>query len=424
MFMKKSLKTHTSVDDLKLKKKPKIILLTEYFPPEIGAGSTRAYEHAKRWVESGANVRVITCMPHYPSGVIPEKYMGKNFYKEEIDGIEVIRTYTFAAASKGFVLRSLAYFAFMISSIVQGSFYVKSFDYIIATSPPFSIGISGLILSKIKRIPLVLEVRDIWPESLIQLGQIKNKLLIKFLEWIEKIIYSNAKHIISVTDSYCSLISAKGIDKSKISIVKNGVDLDFFTPIEKDLELKGKLNISGKKIVSYFGNFGISQPIDKIIEVANILKKETSITFLIIGDGERKEQIHEMIGKFELNNVVIINSVKKNELIKYYSISDLMLVPLKKINIFLSVIPSKIFEIMAMQKPILLSVDGEARKLIEEAGAGIYSDLEKLEKFADDLSRVINDPVRLNKMAQNGREFVELNFDRNMLANKLLKIIR
>ncbi len=406
-----------------MKKKLNIFLLTEYYPPEPGAGSTRAYEHSKHWVELGHNVTVITCMPHYPTGIIPLKYRKKIIYKEKINGVSVVRTFTYAAASKGFVRRTFAYFTFMLSSIVQGLFYIKNADYIIATSPPFSIGISGLILSKLKSVPLVFEVRDMWPDSLIQLGQIKNILLISFLKYFEKKIYFQSKYIISVTDSFCSLIQKKGIPRNKIYVVKNGVDLSFFNLRERDNILIEKHHLAGKKIISYFGNFGLSQPIEQILYIAKFLINNIDIYFILIGDGERKKHVLELVNKLNLTNVLVLETVDKNELLRYYSISDIMVVPLQKIPLFKTVIPSKVFEIMAMGKPIIHNVDGETKEIVDEAKAGQYADLFDTEKFSNLLIDCLKDINFLKSCSVNGRKFVEEHFNRKKLAESYLKIL-
>lgn len=180
----------------------KILLLTKYFPPEPGAGSNRAYEHAKRWANMGVEVTVLTCFPHYPDGIIPAKYRGHNYYEEEIENIKIIRTYTYATPNKGKIKRSIGFFSFMFSSILQGYKKIGKPDVIIASSPPITVGVSALILSKIKKIPFIFEVRDLWPESIVQLGEIRNKYLIKIMEYLEKKIYMNAFKIVSVTDSF------------------------------------------------------------------------------------------------------------------------------------------------------------------------------------------------------------------------------
>lgn len=402
----------------------RICLLTEYFPPEPGAGSSRAFEHAKAWTNMGIEVTVLTCMPHYPTGKISAGYEKRVLIKEKIHDIKVIRTLTYATASKGFFRRFLNYFTFMLSSILQGWYYLENVDYIIATSPPFSIGISGWVLSKLKKTDLVFEVRDLWPDSLVQLKQIKNKYLIKLLEKIEYKIYEDSKIIISVTDSYCKIIESKNINKNKIKVVKNGVDTEFFYPQKKDEGLASFLNLNNNQIISYFGNFGLSQPINLIIDIARLLENNNKIHFLLVGDGEIKSEIRAKIVQYKLENVTLIDTVSKKELIRYYSISDLMLVPLQNIPLFEAVIPSKIFEIMAMRKPILFNVNGETRKLLEDAEAGVYVDFFNVTKSKEMIEVLLNNEEKLKLLALNGRTFVEKYYSRTTLAKNLINYLQ
>lgn len=400
-----------------------ILLITQYFPPETGAGSNRAFEHSKRWVKAGAKVTVVTCMPNYPNGIIPEKYKGYKFYAEEIDGINVIRTYTFATPNKGFFKRTLSYFSFMFSSVIQGRKKTKDFDLVLATSPPFTVGISGWILAKIKKVPFVFEVRDLWPDSIIQLEQIKSKLIIAILRKIEIHLYKSASKIISVTDSYVPIISKHGIAEEKIAVIKNGVDINFFSPARCDDNLKSQLGLSNKFVVSYFGTFGLSHSLVTLLNSAKILKHNSDIQFLLLGDGAESEKLKKYKDVHKLENVHILKSVPKKELIRYYTISDIMVVILKGIPLFETVIPSKIFEIMSMQKPIILAVKGESERIINEAQSGETIEPDNSEALSQKIFNLYNQPDLLLKYGQNGRMFVEKNFDREVIANRLLNIL-
>ncbi len=394
----------------------KILLLTKYFPPEPGAGSTRAYEHAKRWQKLGADVTVITCFPHYPDGIIPEKYKGHTLFEEEMNGIKILRTFTYAAPNKGKVKRSLGYFSFMFSSVLQSAVKTGKFDLLVASSPPITVGISGMILAMFKRIPFVFEVRDLWPESIVQLGQITNKAVIKILEFLEVLMYKRAAAIIGVSDPFVEIINAKGISKDKIKIIKNGVDLSLFTPLEYDKKLAEELNLTGKFVIAYFGTFGLAHALDKVLLAAYKLKDNAKIHFLLIGDGAEREKLNRMKKEFQLTNVSILPMIKKSELKKYYSISDLMLVPLRNLPLFDSALPSKMFEIMAMKKPILTTVKGEAQKLVENAETGKYAEPENPEAMAEAIKEIYLNRDWLKIAAANGRNYVENHFDRDKLA--------
>ncbi|RLD26159.1 MAG: glycosyltransferase WbuB, partial [Bacteroidetes bacterium] len=348
----------------------KILLVTEYFPPEIGAGSNRAFELSKRWIEKGASVTVITGFPDYPDGVIPEEYKNYKFLKEEYQGINVIRTYTVAAPNRGFLKRVISFSSFMFSSIIQGTKASRKQDILIATSPPFSVGIAGYIISRLKKIPFIFEVRDLWPESIIQLGQLKNKFIIKVLESIERFLYKKSIHIVPVAESTTAVLKKKGISKSKITVIKNGVNLNEVIPQQKDSELSVKLGLNRKTIISYIGTLGLSHALDKVLETAKLLSNKNEVGFLIVGDGAERENLLKKSQQYDLQNVCFIKKVEKEKIASYYSISDILIVSLKDLPIFKKVIPSKLFEIMAFEKPILISVDGEARSVVESANSG------------------------------------------------------
>ncbi len=402
----------------------KILLLSKYFPPEPGAGSTRAFEHAKRWKELGAEVTVLTCFPHYPDGIIPEKYKGHTFYKEEIEGINVVRTFTYAAPNRGKIKRSLGFFSFMFSSVIQGIYKVKKHDILIASSPPITVGLSGMILAMFKRIPFVFEVRDLWPESIVQLGQITNKFVIRILEILEVMMYRCAAVVVGVSDPFVDIISQKGIPRDKIKIIKNGVDLKLFTPGNYDKDLANELNLKGKFVVAYFGTFGLAHALDKVLLAAEKLKNEKNIHFIFIGDGAEKEKLKQMKKELGLTNVTFLPMIKKTELRKYYSIADLMLVPLRNLPLFDSALPSKLFEILAMKKPIIITVKGEAQKLVENAGVGKFAEPENPDDLARKILEAYNDPKWIKTAAEKGRTFVEQNFNRDKLASEYLKLLK
>jgi glycosyltransferase involved in cell wall biosynthesis len=404
--------------------KPKILLLTEYFPPEIGAGSTRAFELSRRWSDTGADVTVLTGFPDYPNGIIPESYRGHWLMKEKMGNIQVVRTFIYPTANKGFIKRLFSFFSFTISSIFLGTWVTKKRDILIATSPPFSIGIAGYVISRVKRVPYIFEVRDIWPASIVQLGQIKNKSVIKLLEKIELFLYRNAAKVVSVTDSYVKDFVSRGVDPQKIEVIKNGVDLEFFKPDYQTDHLIRKLNLEGKEIVSYVGTHGLSHALAKVIDTANELKQNKRIHFLFVGDGAEKESLKNYANDLGLDNVTFLDSVSKNELTAYYGLSHILLVPLKKLPLFKTVLPSKIFEIMAVGKPLITTVDGECKKLIEDADAGIFAEPENVEDLKEKILFLHQNPAKREQMGQNGRKFVHKYFDRNLLADNYLKIIR
>lgn len=395
-----------------------ILFLTHYFYPEGNAPASRTYENCKRWVQSGHNVTVVTGVPNVPDGVVYEGYKNKLFQKEYIDGIQVFRVWTYIAPNKGVMKRTLNYVSFMLASL-QGIF-AKDIDVVVATSPQFFCAIGGYLMSLFKRVPFVMEVRDLWPESIKTVEAIEHNGIIKILEWLELYLYKKADHIIALTESFREIIIRKGIDESKISVIKNGVDLEFFRPLNKKLEIKESLGHKDKFVVSYIGTLGMAHALDCILSVAEKIKDHRDITFLFVGSGAEKENLLSIKKNKSLDNVHFVDRQPREKMPLYYECSDVCIVPLKNTSLFKTVLPSKIFEIMAMSRPIIQSVDGEARQLLEQAGAGVYVEPECEDAICEAILNFYNNPHQAQLMGDNGRIFVERNFNRDTLADKYL----
>lgn len=310
----------------------------------------------------------------------------------------------------------------MVSSLL-GVFLIKNGDMVIATSPQFFCGIGGSFFSRIKRLPFILEVRDIWPESIIAVGALTNCRLIKILKKMEVNLYRRAKKIVVVTESFKKIISKKGISEKKIFVNKNGVDLSFYQPNSHVNEIREDLGLQEKFIVSYIGTIGMAHALDQVLRVAERLRGVTDIVFLLVGSGATREILIQEKERKNLANVIFIEKQPKKLVPSFYAASDACLVTLKNSPLFQAVIPSKIFEIMAMAKPIILGVDGEARQIVEKAMAGIYTEPENEEKLEKAILRLYRNKRECHILGQNGRNFVEKYFDRNVLANDYLKIL-
>ena len=391
----------------------------------MGAPSARVFELSRRWVEKGQEVTVLTGFPHHPTGVIPSQYRQHFFKREKIDGIKVIRTYVYPTANKGFIKRIANYLSFMFSSLLLGATNIHEIDVIIATSPQFFVAIAGFIISKMKNRPLVLEIRDLWPESIVQLGQLKNRTIITILEFIEIYLYRKAHSIVVVAESSVPILKNKGIDPSKIRVVKNGVDLELFDPARTNSSLKKSLSLDQKFVVSYIGTLGLSHALDKVLQSASILQNNSDIHFLLIGEGAEKDHLKKLTKSLNLTNVTFLDQINKQLLPDYYGISDIVLVTLRKLPLFQCVIPSKIFEIMAMGKPVLLTVDGEAREMvINQAGAGIFVEPENFQEMALTITDLCKNRSSLTDYGSNGLNFVRTNYDRLTIADNYLAYLR
>tara|TARA_R110002020_G_scaffold463122_1_gene683033 strand:+ start:14532 stop:15737 length:1206 start_codon:yes stop_codon:yes gene_type:complete len=397
----------------------KILFLTDNFPPEVNAPATRTFEHCVEWVKHGAEVTVITCAPNFPKGKVYPGYKNKLIQKEIIEGIQVIRVWSYIAANEGFLKRTIDYISFSISAFIGGLF-VKT-DLIIATSPQFFTALSGRTLSFWKRKPWVMEVRDLWPESIKTVGAMNDNFFIRYFEWQEKRCYKSAKKIISVTDSFKVEIINKGIAADKIEVVKNGANLALYQPMLPDEALIDSLNLKGKIILGYVGTHGMAHKLDFLMDCAKKLL-HTNYHFLFIGSGAEREKLLLKRQVEQITNVTLLDSVSKKEIKAYLSILDVSLINLKRDKLFKTVIPSKIFENAAMQIPILLGVDGESRAILEHYQAGLFYEPENEQDFVNKLNLIMQ--VEQKETFQLGGKKLAMDFDRKKLALNMLTHLR
>lgn len=395
----------------------KILFLSDNFPPEVNAPATRTLEHCKEWVKAGHEVTVITCHPNYPIGKVYSGY--KNCWKrvEEVEGIKVIRVWTYIASNKGFAKRILDYISFSITSFFAGIFL--KCDIIVATSPQFFTALSGRTLHFFKRKPWIMEVRDLWPDSIKSVGAMKDGIVLRYFSKEELWCYRSAKQIVVVTDTFKEVISGRGIPASKISVIKNGANLNLFTPREKPAHLVEKYGMAGKTVLGYVGTIGMAHKIDFLIDC---VKELPHCILMIMGDGAEKEAMIEKVKKENVTNVVFIDSVPKEQVPDYVALQDLALVNLRRDPLFTTVIPSKIFETSAMHIPIMLGVDGEARKLVEQYGAGLYYEPENKASFLEKLNIMLSCKQKYEE-CQAGCDKLARAFDRKKLAQEMLEII-
>ncbi|CAA6802232.1 MAG: Glycosyl transferase, group 1 [uncultured Sulfurovum sp.] len=396
----------------------KILFLTDNFPPEVNAPATRTYEHCKHWVTLGYEVTVLTCNPNFPHGKVYEGYKNKLYQKEFVDGIQVIRIWSYMTENKGFAKRILDYLSYAILAFIVGLF--QKFDVIIATSPQFFTTWAGWGLSKVKRKPWIFELRDIWPESLRTVGALKQEKLLNFLEKIELGLYRDARQVIAVTDAFKHNLIARGIDAHKISVITNGSNNKLFYIRPKNESLLEDLKLQNKFIVGYIGTHGMAHSLDFIINsIAKI--KDNEIHFLFIGDGAIKSEIVELATSLNLTNITFLDSILKEEVPSYLSICDISLAPLKNRKNFREVIPSKIFEASAMGKPTLLGVQGQAQEIIEKYNAGLCFVPEDEDDFILKLNELKEKTTYL--ACQKGCRELAKNYDRKNLAEEMLFII-
>lgn len=399
----------------------KILFLTDNFPPEVNAPATRTYEHCREWIRQGAEVTVITCTPNFPQGKVYKGYTNKPYQQEMMDGIHVIRVWSYITANEGFIKRTLDYISFSVTSFLAGLF--QQADIIIATSPQFFTALSGRTLSFWKRKPWIMEVRDLWPESIKTVGAMKDNPIIRYFEWEEKKCYRLADKIVVVTDSFKKRLEEKNVIPNKIEVIKNGVDLTRFSPTAKDEKLLEELNLKGKKIIGYIGTHGMAHKLDFILQCAANMEGKNNYHFLFIGAGAEKKNLLKLEEQLKIMNVTMLDPVSKQEVKRYISILDIALINLRKSELFTTVIPSKIFENAGMEIPILMGVNGEARQIVESYQAGLCFEPESEEDFSRKLHLLLSDPV-LYEQCKAGCRKLAHDFDRKQLAKRMLNIIK
>ncbi len=398
----------------------KILFLTDNFPPEVNAPATRTYEHTKEWVKQGHEVTVVTCAPNFPQGKVYKGYKNRLIQKETIDGIKVVRVWTYITANEGFFKRIIDYISFSISSFLAG-LTIKT-DVIIATSPQFFTALSGRWLSFFKRKPWIMEIRDLWPESVKSVSAVNDSKIFTFFEWLELRLYKNATTLVTVTDAFKQRITERGIKPDKIFVVKNGANLDLYQAREKSQDLLKKLGLENRFIVGYIGTHGMAHKLDFILESITDLE-DRDIHFLFVGDGAEKQKLLNLQQKLGAQNVTFLPPISKEQVPEYLSITDITLVPLKKSDTFKTVIPSKIFEASAMQKPILLGVQGESQEIIEQFEAGVCFEPENKTDFLEKLMLLKNNKDLYAKL-QEGCLTLAKAFDRKAKANDLIEIVQ
>ncbi len=402
----------------------KILFYCHYFPPEVNAPATRTFQHCKRWVAGGHEVTVVTCVPNCPEGIVYEGY--ENRVRRQIDyvdGIRVVRVWTYVAANAGTVRRIANYVSYCFSAVVA-TFRLERPDIVVATSPQFFCGWAGVFAAWLKRCPLVLEIRDIWPESIVAVGAMQKGMLTRLLEWMEKRMYRAADMIVAVGSGYRDNIASKVPESAdRIVIVTNGVDADQFNPHDSDATFRERFCLGERFVCCYLGTIGMAHGLDVVVRAASALKQKSrdDIAFLLVGDGANRERLQQLARDSGVEDRVIFTGrLPRSEMSSVIASSDSCLVHLNGTELFGTVIPSKIFEIMAMQRPIIMGVQGPALEIVMQAGGG----QPMISEDENDLIRIVtsmaDDPVGTRNRARTARKYVLDNFDRGRLAEKML----
>lgn len=395
----------------------RILILTQYFPPETGAPQNRLYEIAVRLQKEGDSISVLTAMPNYPKNRIFEGYRKKLFCSEQMEDLKIYRSFIYVGKSRAIISRLMNYFSFVFSSFLRGLFLKGKFDYILCESPPLFLGITAYFLSRLKGIKLIFNVSDLWPESAEKLEIINNKKLLKLAEKLELWLYKKSHVISGQTQGIVQSIKTR-TGREDVIWLPNGVDPDFFNPeqIQENWSLANGFN-SDDFLIFYAGIIGHAQGLEVILKASKLLEKEKKIKWLLIGDGPEKEKLQALAKKLACTQVYFFPNQAKKSMPEIVKACHASVIPLKRIPLFLGAIPSKLFEVLAMQKPILLGVEGEAKNLFIDAGqAGLAFEPENEHKLAHQALELFNNPEHAKKLGNNGLNYVKTYFNRNKIA--------
>jgi glycosyltransferase involved in cell wall biosynthesis len=395
-----------------------LTLLTQYYPPEIGAPQARLSELAAHFVDRGHSVTVLTAMPSYPLGKIQSGYGGL-LRREWQAGVKIIHTFIYPTQSASLVPRITNYLSFTLSSALVGSVLLNHSDYFLVESPPLFSGISGAWLSKLKRARLIFNVSDLWPESAVRLGILRpDSLSCRLSVWLEKFCYRRAWLITGQSKRIVANIIERFPDLATFHL-SNGVDTSLFRPDRSTKEARDTLNSNGKLVVLYAGLHGLAQGLEQVLEAAEILRQESDVQFVLIGDGPEKKSLLQHAKKRNLSNVLFLDPRPANHIPTLIAAADIVLVPLK-IHIP-GAVPSKLYEAMASARPIVLIAEGEAAELVVQHKAGIIVQPGDIRTLVDAIRTLRRQPLLRRALGENGRRAAEQHFDRAKIASRFIE---
>jgi glycosyltransferase involved in cell wall biosynthesis len=401
----------------------RILFFSHYFPPEVNAPANRTFEHCREWARAGHEVHVVTCVPSHPRGVPFPGYRRRSHRREERDGIVVHRVWTYLAANQGVVKRTLNYVSF-VPSAAWRALRLGRFDVIAATSPQFFCAVAGWVAARLKRTPWVFELRDLWPESVAAVGALRRSVVLRLVERLELHLYRSAARVVCLTRSFMANLERRNIPAEKLVFVPNGVDLDFWgrgSPVDARQELGVAPD---EVLVTYIGTVGMAHGIGTVLEAARTLAStHRHVRLAVIGDGAELGRLQEEHGRGGLGNVVFTGLVPHDKARDIMAASDVALVLLKRSELFLTVLPSKMFEAMGAGRAIVLGVAGEAREALERAGAGIAVTPESAVELADAIGTLADDAGLRHRLGEAGRRFAVAECDRRVLAQRMLDVI-
>ena len=406
----------------------KILYVSQYFSPEMGAPSARVHELSKHWVQAGHQVTVLTGFPNHPTGVVHSEYrrkMRRLISREQVDGIDVVRTWLLPKPNRRPIERILNYTSFSLSSSITGTFLSKP-DVIIGTSPQLLVGLTGWWLSQAKSAPFVLEVRDLWPESLAASGVGREgSMTTKLVGRLARFLYEHSHHVVVVTPAFKErLLADWNVPSEKCSIVNNGVETELFSPGGDAHEQKDSLGVGDKFVVSYVGTLGLAHGLATILEAAErMCDSHPDILFMLIGEGAEREQLENQAKSKGLRNVSFVSQQPRSEIPRYIQASDVCLVLLRKADTFRTVIPTKMLEFMSCGRPVILGVDGQAREIIEDAQAGLFIEPENTDALVQRIDQLHRDRGLREALGSGGRKYIVERLSRQSTAKRYIEVL-
>jgi glycosyltransferase involved in cell wall biosynthesis len=400
-----------------------IAYYSHYFTPEIGAPSARIYDLSRQWLAMGHRVQVVTCLPNHPTGRLYPGYTRRMYMRERIDGIDVHRHWTYITANRGFAKKTLGHVSYLPGAVCLSQRHLDPADAFIGTSPTFFAAMAAAAGARRFHAPFVMEVRDLWPAIFVDLGILRNRGVIRVLERLELALYRRATRVVTVTEAFRSNLTARGVPASKVVTIPNGADVEFWRPPTSTAAIRKRLGLEGRFVVLYIGALGVSQGLGQILDSAGKLREHEDIVFMVVGEGADKEALVDRARRERLANVTFLDAVDKDGVRELYAIADVCLVPLRRIPLFDSFIPSKMFEMMAMARPIVASVRGEAAEILERSRAAIVVEPEAGDAIAAAVAELHRDAARGRAMGEQGRRFVVEHYSRASLAERYVAVL-
>jgi colanic acid biosynthesis glycosyl transferase WcaI len=406
----------------------RILFVSPYFPPEMGAPSARVSELARHWAQAGHDVTVLTAFPNQPNGVVPPAYrkaMRRLVLTEDYYGARVERTWLIPTPNRKPWERIVNYASYCVSALLRGLFLPKP-EAIIGTSPQMLAAVAGLGLAKLRRVPFILEVRDLWPESLIGVGLAGNKHpLYRLIGKLADMLYRHSDHIVVVSPAFKDYLHRHwGIPLDRMSIIVNGVEQDLFSPGEPDQQLLSEFGFAGKFVVSYIGTLGSAQGASTILQAAELLRHRPEIAFLLVGDGADRESIERQVRDQKLQNLKLLPQQPRSAVPSLIRSSKVCLVVLRGSEVFKTVIPTKMLEFMSCGRPVVVAVQGQAQEIVEAAQAGLCVPPEDPGALAAAVERLYKDEEERERLGRNGRHYVVRYFSREQTARDYIAVLQ